>query len=131
MKITPKVRNNICLTSHPEGCAALVEQQIERVRVRGRLEGPRRALIIGSSNGYGLSSRNVLAFGADAETLGIFYEKPATETSTGTAGWYNTVAFMRQAANEGIGSWNINGDAFTDEVRAQAADCTSDPVLPR
>ena len=49
MKITPKVRNNICLTSHPEGCAALVEQQIERVRVRGRLEGPRRALIIGSS----------------------------------------------------------------------------------
>ncbi len=120
MKIEPKVRNNICLTSHPLGCARLVEQQVEQVRARGRFSGPRRALIIGASNGYGLASRLVLAFGAGAETLGVFYEKPAAPDSPGSAGWYNTAAFMREARKAGIGAWNINGDGFTDDVRAQA-----------
>lgn len=120
MKIEAKVRNNICLTSHPQGCARLVERQIAQVRARGRLSGPRRALIVGSSNGYGLASRLVLAFGAGAETLGVFYEKPAAADSPGSAGWYNTVAFMREARRTGIGAWNVNGDAFTAEVRRQA-----------
>ncbi len=120
MKIEPKVRNNICLTSHPVGCATLVERQIRQVRERGAFKGPRRALIIGASNGYGLASRLVLAFGAGTETLGVFYEKPAAADSPGSAGWYNTAAFTREARRAGIPAWNINGDAFTDEVRGQA-----------
>ena len=120
MVLEPKVRNNICLTSHPVGCAALVEQQIEAVRERGRFHGPTRALIIGASNGYGLSSRIVAAFGSAARTLGVFYEKPATAVSTGTAGWYNTVAFMRAAREAAVPAWNINGDAFTDDLRTRS-----------
>jgi enoyl-[acyl-carrier protein] reductase/trans-2-enoyl-CoA reductase (NAD+) len=117
MKIVPKVRNNICLTSHPVGLASLVEGQVKDVRARGSFEGPRSVLVIGSSNGYGLSARIVAAFGAGADTLGIFYEKPASGDSAGTAGWYNTVAFGREARKAGRGVWNINGDAFSDEVK--------------
>jgi enoyl-[acyl-carrier protein] reductase/trans-2-enoyl-CoA reductase (NAD+) len=123
VKIEPKVRNNICLTSHPTGCARLVQQQIEQVRARGRFDGPRRALIVGASNGYGLASRLVLAFGSGTETLGVFYEKPASADSPGSAGWYNTAAFMREARKAGApAAWNINGDAFTNQVRDQAID---------
>ncbi len=120
MKIEPKVRNNVCITSHPIGCARLVEQQIARIRSRGPFAGPRRALIVGSSNGYGLATRLVLAFGAGTQTLGVFYEKPASAGNPGTAGWYNTAALMREARKTGVGAWNINGDAFTTEVRTKA-----------
>jgi enoyl-[acyl-carrier protein] reductase / trans-2-enoyl-CoA reductase (NAD+) len=120
MKIEAKVRNNIGLTSHPVGCARLVDEQIASIKAKGRFDGPRNALIIGSSNGYGLASRLVLAFGAGARTLGVFYEKPAAADSAGSAGWYNTVAFMRRAREAGIPAWNINGDAFTNGVREQA-----------
>jgi len=117
MIIKPKVRGFMCTTAHPAGCAANVREQIEYVRANGAVEGPRKVLIIGSSTGYGLASRIVSTFGCGASTVGIFFEKEGSETKPGTAGWYNSAAFHREAEAAGIPAWSINGDAFADEIK--------------
>ncbi len=118
MIVAPKIRGFICTTAHPDGCAKHVEEQIEVVRSRGEIkDGPKKVLVIGSSTGYGLSSRIAAAFGANAATVGVFYERPGTETKSGSAGWYNTVAFEREAKAAGLYARSFNGDAFSDEVK--------------
>ena len=118
MIVSPKIRGFICTTAHPEGCAKHVEQQIAVVKGRGPIEGgPKKVLVIGSSTGYGLSSRIAAAFGSDAATVGVFFERPGTEDKCATAGWYNTVAFERKAKEAGIYARSFNGDAFSDEVK--------------
>ncbi|SUX76635.1 Putative reductase XOO0026 [Citrobacter freundii] len=74
-------------------------------------------LVIGASTGYGLASRISAAFGSGAATIGVFFEKPGTETKPGSAGWYNSAAFDEAAKREGLYSKSINGDAFSDECR--------------
>ncbi len=120
MIIKPKIRGFICTTSHPDGCAAHVRQQIEYVRSKGPIAtAPKRVLVIGSSTGYGLASRIVPAFAGGAATLGVFFEKPPEPDRTGTAGWYNSVAFEREAHAAGLYAKSINGDAFSDAVKEQ------------
>lgn len=120
MIIAPKIRGFICTTAHPEGCARHVAEQIEVVRSRGPIrKGPKKVLVIGSSTGYGLSSRIAAAFGSDAATIGVFFEKPGEENRSGTAGWYNSAAFEKEAAAAGLYARSFNGDAFSDEVKAQ------------
>ena len=122
MVIQPKIRGFICTTSHPVGCKEHVEQQIQYVQRQPSVEGPRRVLVIGASTGYGLASRIVAAFGSNADTVGVFLEKPGTDARSGTAGWYNTVAFTEAARSAGRVAENINGDAFSDEVKKEAID---------
>jgi len=120
MIVTPKIRGFICTTAHPEGCAKHVEEQIAVVKKRGLISnGPKKVLVIGSSTGYGLSSRIAAAFGANAATIGVFFERPGSEDKTATAGWYNTVAFERQAHDAGLYARSFNGDAFSDEVKQE------------
>lgn len=119
MIIEPRIRGFICMTAHPGGCAAHVAEQIEYVRSRPAVAGPRRVLVIGASTGYGLASRITAAFACDADTVGVFFERPASRRRTASAGWYNSAAFERQAAAAGRGAWSINGDAFSNEVREQ------------
>ena len=119
MIIEPRIRGFICMTAHPGGCAAHVAEQIDYVRSRPAVAGPRRALIIGASTGYGLASRVTAAFAGNADTVGVFFERPAARRRTASAGWYNSAAFERQAAAAGRGAWSINGDAFSNEVREQ------------
>ncbi|ALM53649.1 enoyl-ACP reductase FabV [Halomonas huangheensis] len=122
MIIKPKVRGFICTTTHPVGCEKNVLEQIEATRARGldAAQGPKKVLVIGASSGYGLAARVTAAFGYGADTLGVFFEKPGSETKTGTAGWYNSAAFDRFAKAEGLYSKSINGDAFSHEARARA-----------
>ena len=118
MIIEPKVRGFICTTAHPTGCAKNVEQQIEYVKSQGDIPGgPKRVLIIGASGGYGLASRIVSAFGCGASTIGVFFEKPPTETKTATAGWYNAAAFDKAAKDAGLYTKSFNADAFANETR--------------
>lgn len=118
MIIKPKVRGFVCVTTHPTGCAANVHQQIEFVRSKGKLaSGPKRALVLGASTGYGLGSRINAAFGAGAATVGVFFERPPQENRPATAGWYNSVAFEREAHAAGLFARSVNGDAFSDETR--------------
>lgn len=118
MIIKPKIRGFICTTTHPVGCEANVREQIAYVKAQGKLkDGPKRVLVIGASTGYGLASRINAAFGADAATIGVFFEKPGSEAKTGSAGWYNAAAFDKAAKEEGLYSKSVNGDAFSNECR--------------
>ncbi len=120
MVIKPRVRGFVCVTSHPDGCAAHVQQQIDYVKSKGPIgDGPRRVLVIGSSTGFGLSSRITAAFGCGASTIGVFFERPSDEDRLGTAGWYNTIGFTEKARAAGLYARNFNGDAFSDEVKTQ------------
>jgi enoyl-[acyl-carrier protein] reductase/trans-2-enoyl-CoA reductase (NAD+) len=103
MIIKPKIRGFICTTTHPTGCKVNVEKQIEYVKQNGKIEnGPSRVLVIGASTGYGLASRISAAFGSGAATIGVFFEKPGTDTKPGSAGWYNSAAFDEAAKREGL-----------------------------
>ena len=120
MIIAPKTRGFICTTAHPEGCAANVQAQIDYVKSQPALtDGPKKVLVIGSSTGYGLASRIVPAFGSGAATIGVFFEKPGTERKTGSAGWYNSVAFEASAKEAGLYAKSFNGDAFCNDMKAE------------
>ncbi|SHK09753.1 enoyl-[acyl-carrier protein] reductase / trans-2-enoyl-CoA reductase (NAD+) [Rubritalea squalenifaciens DSM 18772] len=123
MIVSPKIRGFICTTAHPDGCAAHVQEQIDYVKSKPKLEnGPKNVLVIGASTGYGLASRIVPAFASGANTLGLFFEKPGSEKRTGSAGWYNSAAFEKAATAEGLFAKSLNGDAFSHEMKAQAVD---------
>ena len=120
MVIKPKIRGFICTNAHPKGCAENVSRQIAYVKQQPKLtDAPQRVLVIGCSTGYGLATRIATAFSGGAKTLGLCFEKEPTERRTGTAGWYNTAAFHREAANAGLYAHTINGDAFSDEMKDQ------------
>jgi enoyl-[acyl-carrier protein] reductase/trans-2-enoyl-CoA reductase (NAD+) len=121
MVIQPKIRGFICTNAHPFGCAENVKQQISYVKQHVPIvNGPKNVLVIGASTGYGLASRITAAFGSGANTLGIFFEKAPSDNKTGSAGWYNTAAFEQAASAEGLWNKHLNGDAFTDELKAEA-----------
>ncbi|MAD03013.1 trans-2-enoyl-CoA reductase family protein [Pseudoalteromonas shioyasakiensis] len=123
MVIKPKIRGFICTNAHPVGCAEHVQEQINYVKAQGPLSNaPKNVLVIGASTGYGLASRITAAFGGGAKTLGIFFEKEGSERKTGSAGWYNTAAFQAAAEEAGLWSKNINGDAFSNEIKQKAID---------
>ncbi|WP_022942620.1 enoyl-ACP reductase FabV [Psychromonas hadalis] len=120
MIIKAKIRGFICTTSHPVGCGKNIQAQIKYTKDQGKIKnGPKRVLVIGSSAGYGMSSRIAAAYGSDASTIGVFFEKPATERKTGSAGWYNSAAFEKQAHADGLYAKSINGDAFSHEIKAK------------
>lgn len=120
MIIKPRVRGFLCVTTHPVGCEANVKRQIAVVKAKGDIKnGPKRVLVIGSSTGYGLASRISAAFGSGAATLGVFFEKEGTQSKPGTAGWYNSAAFHQFAEAEGLYAKSINGDAFSDDIKAK------------
>ena len=123
MVVVPKVKGFLCVSAHPEGCAANVRDQIAYVKSKGTIKhGCKCALIIGSSTGYGLASRIVSAFGCGASTVGVFFERPADveRERPASAGWYNTAEFTKQAKAANLYAANINGDAFSDDIKRQA-----------
>lgn len=123
MVIQPKVRGFLCTTTHPTGCFENVRRQAEHVQSHGEIaDGPKRVLVLGASTGYGLASRITAAFGSGAATLGVFFEKPGTERKPGTAGWYNSAAFHQMADEAGLYAKSLNGDAFSDDMKAKVID---------
>jgi enoyl-[acyl-carrier protein] reductase/trans-2-enoyl-CoA reductase (NAD+) len=119
MKIEPKIKGFLCTTAHPAGCAAEVHQQIQVVEDQGAISGaPQRVLVIGASGGYGLASRIVAAMGCGAQTMGVFFERPAKGARTASPGWYKTAAFTEEAERRGLYCKNFNGDAFSTEMKA-------------
>ncbi len=119
MIIQPKFRGFICTTAHPTGCAKQVQEQIDYVKSQKPIQGPKKALVIGASTGYGLASRIALTFGAGADTIGVFFERPSSGKRTATAGWYNTAAFEKAATEAGFVAKSINGDAFSKEIKEE------------
>lgn len=126
--IKPMIRSNICINAHPAGCAKETENQINYVKSQKAKRGtktakeggyaPKTVLVLGCSTGYGLASRISAAFEFGADTIGVSFEKEASQTRGGTPGWYNNKAFDRAATNDGLKSVTFNADAFSDECRA-------------
>ena len=102
MIIEPRTRGFICTTSHPTGCEQSVKNQINYIKSNPKIEGAKKVLIIGASTGFGLASRIASAFGSDASTIGVFFEKPPSPGRTASSGWYNSAAFERLAHQEGL-----------------------------
>lgn len=116
--INPKIRGFICTTAHPVGCAQNVQEQIDYIKSKGPIaNGPKKVLVLGASNGYGLASRITAAFGCGAATIGVFFEKESDGKRTATAGWYNSVAFDAAAKKAGLYAKSINADAFANQTR--------------
>ncbi len=122
MIVEPKVKGFICTTAHPTGCEKNVERQIEYVRNKGRIKGAKKVLVIGASTGYGLASRITCAFGMNASTIGISFEKEASGKRTATPGYYNNKAFDKAAADAGLYTKTINGDAFSKSLKDEVID---------
>ena len=127
MIIKPMIRSNICINAHPVGCARETENQIAYIKAKKSErgiktaaeggKGPKNVLVLGCSTGYGLASRIAAAFEYGADTIGVSFEKTATETKGGTPGWYNNEAFDRAAKNAGLVSKTFSADAFSHETR--------------
>ena len=132
MIIKPMIRSNICINAHPVGCAKETENQIAYAKAKKTErgiksvteggKGPKNVLVLGCSTGYGLASRIVAAFEYGADTIGVSFEKAATETKGGTPGWYNNQAFDRAAKKAGLVSETFSADAFSHETRKLVID---------
>ena len=122
MIIEPRMRGFICLTAHPEGCAQNVKNQIKYVQSKGLIDGAKKVLVIGASTGFGLASRITSAFGCNAATIGVFFEKEPSPGKTASPGWYNSAAFENEAQTAGLYAKSINGDAFSNEIKQQTID---------
>ena len=128
MIIEPRTRGFICLTSHPVGCEQNVLNQIEYIKSNPTTNGPKKVLVIGASTGFGLASRITSAYGSNASTIGVFFEKPPTEGRPASPGWYNSAAFETQAHKDGLYAKSINGDAFSNEIKAQTLKLIQDDL---
>lgn len=117
MIVKPKIRGFICTTAHPVGCREIVKSQIEYVKGKGKINGPKKVLVIGASMGYGLSSRISAAYGCGASTIGVIFDKQGSDGRTASAGWYNTAAFEEFAHADGLYAKTINGDAFSQQIK--------------
>ncbi|MBO7637611.1 MAG: bifunctional NADH-specific enoyl-ACP reductase/trans-2-enoyl-CoA reductase, partial [Treponema sp.] len=132
MVIQPMIRSNICINSHPIGCAKETARQIAYVKAQKEKrgiksvseggKGPKTVLVLGCSTGYGLGSRISAAFEYGADTIGVSFEKEATERKFGTPGWYNNLEFDKEAKAAGLKSVTFNADAFADETRTRVID---------
>ncbi len=120
MIIKPKTRGFICTTAHPIGCFKNVED-LMNLALKEELKsfGPKNVIVIGSSSGYGLSSRIVSAFCYKAKTIGVSFEKESSLNRTATAGFYNNEAFDYLCRKNNIPSKTINGDAFSNEIKEE------------
>ena len=117
MTVKPKIRGFICTTAHPVGCREIVKSQIEYVKSKGKVNGPKKVLVIGASMGSGLSSRISAAYGCGASTIGVIFDKQGSDSRTASAGWYNTAAFEEFAHADGLYAKTINGDAFSQQIK--------------
>jgi len=119
MIVKSRMRGFISLTAHPAGCEQSVLKQINYVKSKGKIDGPKRVLVIGASTGFGLASRISSAFGSDAATIGVFFEKAPQPEKTASPGYYNTAAFSKAAHAAGLYAKSINGDAYSDEIKTK------------
>lgn len=117
MIVKPKIRGFICTTAHPDGCRQIVKSQIDYVKNAGKINGPKKVLVIGASMGYGLASRISAAYGCGAATIGVIFDKQGSDGKTASAGWYNTAAFEKFAHEDGLYAKTINGDAFSRQIK--------------
>ncbi|MGR5140164.1 enoyl-ACP reductase FabV [Photobacterium sp. DNB23_23_1] len=121
MIIEPVIKGVVARSAHPYGCQQAVRKQIDYVKQAKPIErGAKRVLVLGASSGFGLASRIAHTFGgAEADTVGVSFERGPSDQGVGSAGWYNNIFFKQEAEKAGRVATNIVGDAFSQQVRQQ------------
>lgn len=119
MIIKPKCKKFICINSHPTGCALNVREEIEAAAGHAIPTRPLNVLVIGSSNGFGLSTRICAAWSMGANTIGVFSSRPPIERKEATAGWYNSHALAQELKQLDTRHFDVNGDAFSPQIKEQ------------
>ena len=121
--VQPRIRGFICTSAHPVGCGKNVQEEIDYIKSVGTLEPTNlNVLVIGASTGYGLASRIALTWLYGAKSIGVYYERPADRKRTATAGYYNSYTLRQQAEKDGCFASDLNGDAFSDDLKREAID---------
>ena len=121
--VKPRIRGFICTTAHPAGCASNVNAQIQAAEAaRKDGAGSLRVLVIGASTGYGLAARIAAGAMYGAGSVGVFFEREGNGAKSGTPGFYNTAAYHRYATENGLVSANVNGDAYSHEIKRKTLD---------
>jgi len=116
MIIKPRVKGFICVNAHPSGCREYVVEQVDYAK-KHKISGPKRALIIGCSSGYGLASRISLGFSSGADTIGVYFDREPSERKTASAGWYNNQYAESLAKEQGLVAHSLNLDAFQEDTK--------------
>ena len=119
MIIKPEISGVIARSAHPLGCEKAILQQIDYVKKATQIkQGPKRVLIVGASSGFGLAARIALTFGgAQADTIGVSFERGPSEKGVGSAGFYNDLYFKKHAELAGRHAINIQADAFSPQTK--------------
>lgn len=119
MIIKPLIKMNVAMNAHPLGCFKNVENQIQDIQKQAPFQGPKTALIIGGSTGYGLATRISLAYGSQTETVNVSFETAPNPKNgrTGSAGYWNNAYFNQKSNADGIHAKDFIGDAFSDEMK--------------
>jgi enoyl-[acyl-carrier protein] reductase/trans-2-enoyl-CoA reductase (NAD+) len=120
--IRPTARGFLHLDSHPDGCAATVEQMWRRVTPATAGERRPVVLVVGCSAGYGLAATVAAVAGFGMDGIGVGFEKPPTPRRTATAGWYRVRAAAVLAQREGARVAFLNADAFADATKDEVLD---------
>ena len=128
--LRPRIFGNFCTVSHPTGCFANVREQAVRAAMAHPQKPGGTALVLGSSMGYGLSARLTAAFGYGMDTLGVALLRPTQRRRPAGAGWYNTAATHRLAAEAGLHAGTINGDCFSRETLEHTVQRVADELGP-
>ena len=122
MIIEPKIRGFICTTAHPAAAPPMCSARSTTSWSRAdpaRAQARAGARLLDRLRPR-LAHRHRVRQRAD--TVGVSFEKPPAESKTASAGWYNNRAFetARQAA--GRKAMTIDGDAFSDAIKAEAVE---------
>ncbi len=46
MTVEPRIRNGICMTAHPEGCAVAVQAEIDYVKAQPKFDGAKKVVVM-------------------------------------------------------------------------------------
>ncbi|MFF4569582.1 enoyl-[acyl-carrier-protein] reductase FabV [Streptomyces sp. NPDC001410] len=122
-EIKPGNRGFLYVNSHPEGCAAVVDELWQRTPAPTGPAGAAGpvALIIGSSAGYGLAATVAALRTYGMRGIGIAFEAPETERRTASGGWYRTARTAALAGPDSDFAF-LNADAFSVAAKEQALD---------
>lgn len=121
MVIKPLIKMNVAMNAHPIGCFKNVEKQIQDIKKSGPFSGPKTALIIGGSTGYGLATRIALTYGSMTDVVNVSYESAPNipNNRTGSAGYWNNAYMNKSVSDDGLKTTDFIGDAFSDEMKAK------------
>lgn len=122
MIIQPSIRMNVAFNAHPLGIKRYIDQQIADIKGKPTFVGPKKALIIGGSTGYGLATRLSLAFGSQTDTINVSLEGQPTDKRTGSSGFWNNAYAAAAIREAGLVTKDFIGDAFSFEMKKCVAD---------